>query len=104
MAQIVACWTIGSSHSRDWVPVSRLRGDTRPEIFKQGLLGRVVLKADIVVLGGTQRRRDIMGDDVDIENIFGDLNNIFGGALGNIGFGNLQQMRFVVVNTVNSFT
>ncbi len=71
-----------------------------PEIFKQGLLGRVVLKADIVVLGGTQRRRDVMGEDID--NIFGDLDNIFGGAFGNLGFGNLQQMRFVVVNTAPS--
>jgi transitional endoplasmic reticulum ATPase len=70
-----------------------------PDIFKQGLLGRVVVKADIVVLGGAQRRRDIMGDDMDIDNIFGDLSNMFGGAFGNMGFGNLQQMRFVVVNT-----
>src|SRR3989344_4423011 len=31
-----------------------------PEIFRQGLLGRPVVKGDIVVLGGTQRRRDIM--------------------------------------------
>ncbi len=70
-----------------------------PEIFKRGLLGRAVIKADIVVLGGAQRRRDIMSEDLDIDGIFGDLNNIFGGAFGNLGFGNLQQMRFVVVNT-----
>jgi len=63
-----------------------------PEIFKQGLLGRVVLKADIVVLGGAQRRRDIMEDS------FQDIFDVFGEALG--GFmPALSQTRFVVVNT-----
>lgn len=71
-----------------------------PEIFRQGLLGRVVLKADIVVLGGVQRRKDIMSGDMDIEDIFGDLNNMFGGAFGNLGFSGSQQMKFIVVNTV----
>src|SRR3989344_2569350 len=28
-----------------------------PEIFKRGLLGRAIVKGDIVVLGGTKRRR-----------------------------------------------
>lgn len=63
-----------------------------PEIFKQGLLGRVVLKADIVVLGGTQRRRDIMEDS------FQDLFDVFGEALGGFMPG-LSQAKFVVVNT-----
>jgi len=63
-----------------------------PDVFKQGLLGRVVLKADIVVLGGTQRRRDIMEDS------FQDIFDVFGEALG--GFmPALSQTRFVVVNT-----
>jgi len=31
-----------------------------PNIFKQGLLGRSVLKGDIVALGGTRRRRSAM--------------------------------------------
>ncbi len=63
-----------------------------PEIFKQGLLGRVVIKADIVVLGGAQRRRDIMEDS------FQDIFDVFGEALG--GFmPTLSQTRFVVVNT-----
>ncbi len=70
-----------------------------PEVFKRGLLGRAVTKADIVVLGGTQRRRDIMGEDLDIEGVFGDLDKIFGGAFGNLGFGGFQQMRFIVINT-----
>ena len=63
-----------------------------PEIFKQGLLGRAITKADIVVLGGAQRRRDIM------EESFQDIFDIFGGALG--GFmPALSQTKFVVVNT-----
>jgi len=71
-----------------------IQGD--PEGFKRGLLGRAVSKGDIVVLGGTQRRRDIMGDG------FGDF---FGGDLGDIfnqmgmGFQGLSQLRFVVVST-----
>src|SRR3989338_4120072 len=35
-----------------------IHGD--PEVFRKGLLGRAVVKGDIVVLGGTQRRKDIM--------------------------------------------
>ncbi len=81
-------------------PVQKgIRIQADPEIFKRGLLGRAVVKADIVVLGGAKRRRDIMSEEFGIEDIFGDLNNIFGGAFGNFGFGNLQQMRFVVVST-----
>jgi transitional endoplasmic reticulum ATPase len=63
-----------------------------PEMFKQGLLGRVILKADLVVLGGAQRRRDIM------EESFQDIFDVFGEALG--GFmPTLGQTKFVVVNT-----
>ncbi len=63
-----------------------------PEIFRQGLLGRVVMKADIVVLGGAQRRRDIM------EENFQDIFDVFGEALG--GFmPTLSQIKFVVVST-----
>ena len=72
-----------------------------PEVFRRGLLGRAVLKGDIVVLGGVQRRRDLMSEE------FGDdLNDIFGSMFGNMGinfngmgFGGLQQMRFLIVNT-----
>jgi len=63
-----------------------------PEIFKQGLLGRVVIKADILVLGGTQRRKDIM------EESFQDIFDVFGEALG--GFmPSISQTRFIVVST-----
>ncbi len=61
-----------------------------PEIFKRGLLGRAVVKGDIVVLGGARRRRDIM------EESFQDIFDIFGDAIS--GFmPTLSQMRFVVV-------
>ena len=65
------------------------------EVFKQGLLGRAVVKADIVVLGGAQRRRDIM------EESFQDIFDIFGGVMG--GFiPSLTQTKFVIVSTTPS--
>jgi transitional endoplasmic reticulum ATPase len=75
-----------------------VQGD--PESLRRGLLGRSVLKGDIVVLGGVQRRRDLMGEDLgDLDDIFGNLNEIFGGmGFGNLG-GNISQIRFLVVNT-----
>ncbi|MEM4625492.1 MAG: ATPase, partial [Candidatus Pacearchaeota archaeon] len=69
-----------------------------PEVFRNGLLGRAVIKGDIVVLGGVQRRRDLMSDEFgDIEDIFGGLLNGFG--VGAIPFGRLQETKFVIVNT-----
>ncbi len=65
-----------------------------PEMFKNGLLGRAVLKGDIISLGGVQRRRDMMQDG--FPDIIGDLNDLFGGQLGFSGF---QQLKFVVVGT-----
>jgi len=68
-----------------------------PEYVKQGLLGRAVLKGDIVVLGGVKRRRDLMSED--LENLFGGLGDFFGDAFNEMGLGGLQQIRFVIVNT-----
>jgi len=72
-----------------------VQGD--PENLKQGLLGRAVVKGDVVVLGGVQRRKDLMSED------FGELNDIFGEMFNNMGFGNLgggiTQIRFLVVST-----
>ncbi len=73
-----------------------VQGD--PDNFKRGLLGKPVTKGDIVVMGGTQRRKDVMGDG------FGDL---FGGDMNEIfsqmGFGGmpggLTQIRFAIVST-----
>ncbi len=73
-----------------------VQGD--PEAFKRGLLGRAVSKGDLVVLGGVQRRKDIMSEDM------GDFGDIFGDILGNMGLnpaglGGMQQIRFVVTST-----
>jgi len=72
-----------------------VKGD--PESLRRGLLGRATIKGDIVVLGGVQRRQDLLSDD------FGEFNDMFGGMLGNLGFGNLgggvAQIKFLVVST-----
>ncbi len=68
-----------------------VQGDVKP-----GLLGRAVVKGDIVVLGGVRRRRDIMSED--LENLFGGFGDIFGDAFGGMGLGGLQQIRFMIVN------
>ena len=72
-----------------------VQGD--PENLKRGLLGRAVVKGDVLVLGGVQRRRDLMTDEM------GDLNDIFGDFFGGMGFGNLggslTQIKFLVINS-----
>jgi len=72
-----------------------VQGD--PESLRRGLLGRAVLKGDIVVLGGVQRRKDLLSEE------FGDFNDMLGDMLGNMGFGNLgggiTSIKFAVVNS-----
>ncbi len=71
-----------------------VQGD--PEGLKRGLLGRAVAKGDIVVLGGVQRRKDLLSDE------FGDLNDMIGDMFNSMGFGQLggglAQIKFLVVN------
>ena len=63
-----------------------------PEILKQGLLGRPVVKGDIISLGGARRRRrTLIGSP--FEDIFDMFEQSF---MGNFGFGGL---RFIVVET-----
>jgi len=74
-----------------------VQGD--PESLRKGLLGRTVIKGDLVVLGGVQRRRDLfseMGMDEEIGGLFGDVFNNMG--LGQLG-GGITQIRFLVVNS-----
>jgi len=75
-----------------------VQGD--PESLKRGLLGRTVVKGDIVVLGGVQRRKDLMNEEMgDLNDIFGNLGDILGGmGFGNLG-GGVSQIKFVVVST-----
>ncbi len=80
----------------------RVQGD--PEGLKKGLLGRTMLKGDLVVLGGVQRRRDLMSEE------FGEMNDIFGDIFGNMGFpignlgGRVAQIKFLVINVNPSNT
>ncbi|MBI2631576.1 CDC48 family AAA ATPase [Candidatus Pacearchaeota archaeon] len=68
-----------------------------PDLFKHGLLGRVVVKGDIISLGGVQRRMDLMSEG--FPDIFGDLHDLFG---NNFGFAGFQQLKFMVSSTTPS--
>ena len=48
----------------------QVQGD--PDSLKRGLLGRTLVKGDLVVLGGVQRRRDLLSEE------FGDINEMLG--------------------------
>ncbi len=63
-----------------------------PQLFKQGLLGRVAVKGDIVSLGGTRSRRTAMSGNPFFEDMF----NVLDESLMGFGFGDL---KFVVANT-----
>ncbi len=71
-----------------------VQGD--PEIFRNSLLGRAVVKGDIISLGGAQRRRDIMGN---MSDIFGDMHDLFGPAFPFSGF---QRLKFLVASAAPS--
>ncbi|HLC31374.1 MAG TPA: CDC48 family AAA ATPase [Candidatus Nanoarchaeia archaeon] len=65
-----------------------------PEMFKQGLLGRALMKGDIISLGGVHRRREQMHEGM--PDFFSDLNELFG---QNFGFQGFQQIKFMVVSS-----
>ncbi len=75
-----------------------VQGDS--ESLRRGLLGRTVVKGDVVVLGGVQRRKDLMNEEMgDLNDIFGNLGDILGGmGFGGLG-GGVSQIKFVVVST-----
>ncbi|MFH1638526.1 MAG: CDC48 family AAA ATPase [Candidatus Woesearchaeota archaeon] len=64
----------------------RVQGD--PNMLKRALLGRAVVKGDIISLGGTKRRRHIMSDSPMFDDIFSMMGNEFFGhfSLGGIKF------------------
>ena len=64
-----------------------------PEVFKQGLLGRAVVKGDIVSLGGTRSRRTTMSASPFFDDVF----NLFDENL--LGFG-LGDIKFVVADAL----
>lgn len=61
------------------------------DLFKNGLLGRPLVKGDIVSLGGTQRRRNTLAGHPFFDEMFSMLNETA------MGFG-LGDLKFVVVN------
>ena len=70
-----------------------------PENLKHGLLGKPVIKGDIVVLGGAKRRHDLMSDG--FGDLFGDLPDEFKGMFAGLGgmSGGMSQLRFLIVST-----
>ena len=64
-----------------------------PSIFKQGLLGRAVVKGDIVSLGGQRRRRSTMSGSPFEDTLFNLLDE------GAFGFG-LGDLKFVVADVL----
>lgn len=64
-----------------------------PEIFKQGLLGRAVVRGDIVSLGGAKRRKTTMMNNPFFDE---DIFSILDESMMGIGFGDI---KFVVVDT-----
>ncbi len=65
-----------------------------PQLLKQGLLGRIVVKGDIIALGGAMRRRNAMSQSptFDFEDIF---SSMFDETFSSFGFSSL---KFVVVD------
>ncbi len=64
-----------------------------PEIFKQGLLGRAVVRGDIVSLGGARRRKTTMMNNPFFDE---DIFSILDESMMGVGFGDI---KFVVVDT-----
>ncbi|MBU0894473.1 MAG: CDC48 family AAA ATPase [Nanoarchaeota archaeon] len=68
-----------------------VQGD--PESLRRGLLGRTLVKGDIVVLGGVQRRHDLLSEFFGED--FGD--SPFSNMFGQLG-GGVSQLKFMVVS------
>ncbi len=66
-----------------------------PYVFKQGLLGRAVIKGDIISLGGARRRRSTMSGSPFFDEVFSMMEENMGFGVG-LGFGDL---KFVVAET-----
>ncbi|MFH1503238.1 MAG: CDC48 family AAA ATPase [Candidatus Diapherotrites archaeon] len=74
-----------------------VQGDSQS--LRNGLLGRTVVKGDVVVLGGIQRRRDLFSEMGMDDEIGGLLGNMFGNmGVGNLG-GGISPIKFLVVST-----
>ncbi len=65
-----------------------------PELFKRVLLGRAVVRGDIVVPGGVRQRRRVMSDSPFFDDVFNMSEESF--LVGTFG---LAGLRFIVVST-----
>ncbi len=65
-----------------------------PIFFKRGLLGRAVVKGDLVSLGGAGSRKTSMSGSPFFDDIF----NVFD-ENGNSGFGVFGELKFIIINT-----
>ncbi len=63
-----------------------------PGFFKQGMLGRALMKGDIISLGGTRRRRSTMSGNPFYDELF----SVIDESMMNMGFGDL---KYIVVDT-----
>jgi len=66
-----------------------------PELFKRVLIGRAVVKGDIIVPGGVRQRKRTMNESPFFEDVF---NNMFDETFS-IGTFGLAGLRFIVVST-----
>lgn len=65
-----------------------------PDMLKNGMLGRAVVKGDIISLGGSQRRKDLMHEG--FPELFGGIDELLGG--GGFGFAGIHQLKFLVAS------
>lgn len=65
-----------------------------PNMFRQGLLGRVAIKGDIISFGGTRRRRKTLSANPFFDDIF---SSVFEEAF-NVGFG-FGDLKFIVIDS-----
>lgn len=75
-----------------------------PEIFRRGLMGRVVAKGDIVALGGVNRRKKAMGGSPFFDDIF-NFEEEFSGmfAFGNLKF-IIAEAKPKIINVITENT
>ena len=67
-----------------------IRLDT--EMFKRGILGRALVKGDIIALGGTRRRKSTLSDSPFFDDVFQMFEEDFMGGFG------ISGLRFVVAD------
>jgi len=86
-AQVVPAKRVVIAPARDGIVVR-----ASANIFKQGLLGRAMIKGDIISLGGTKRRRSTMSQSPFFDEVFTMMEE----SMMAYGFGDL---KFVVADT-----